>query len=103
VPIEKKLPQIAVPVGVFTQNLPITPRKRKLGEDQQLNLGRRAGAEAFLSVHLNAQGSNFETLRRDRKGSTVNGKFVRLSEGMSMEKVIERSILDWDAWERKLV
>ncbi|KAM0204410.1 hypothetical protein ACHAPI_000165 [Fusarium lateritium] len=100
---EKKLPQIAVPVGVFTEDLPVTPKKRKLGQEQQLNKGRRAGAPACLSVHLNAQGFNFETLWRDQHGSTVNSKFVRLAEGLTMEKAIEKAILNWDAWERKLV
>ncbi|CAJ0554128.1 Ff.00g126400.m01.CDS01 [Fusarium sp. VM40] len=100
---EKKLAQIAVPVGVFTEDLPVTPRKRKLGQEQQLNKDRRAGAPAYLSVHLNAQGFNFETLWRDQHGSIVNSKFVRLAEGLTMEKAIEKAILNWDARERKLV
>ncbi|KAI6766360.1 hypothetical protein HG530_007430 [Fusarium avenaceum] len=100
---EKKLAQIAVPVGVFTGDLPVTPRKRKLGQEQRLNKGRRAGAPAYLSFHLNAQGINFETLWRDQHGSTVNSKFVRLAEGLTMEKAIEKAILNWDAWEHKLV
>ncbi|KAG5655936.1 hypothetical protein KAF25_000856 [Fusarium avenaceum] len=100
---EKRLAQIAVVVGVFTEDLPVTPRKRKLGQEQQLNKGRRAGAPAYLSVHLNAKGFNFESLWRDQHGSTVNSKFVRLSEGMTLKKAIEKSILSWDAWERTLV
>jgi hypothetical protein len=103
VTIEKKLPQIAVPVEVFTEYLPVTPKKCKLGQEQQLNKGRRAVTQAFLSVHLNARGFNFETLWRDKNGSTVNGKFVRLAEGTSMEKAIELAIVNWDAWERRLV
>ncbi|KIL91087.1 hypothetical protein FAVG1_05784 [Fusarium avenaceum] len=104
---EKRLAQIAVAVGVFTEDLPVTPRKRKLGQEQQLSKGRRAGAPAYLSVHLNAKGFNFESPWRDQHGSTVNSKFVRLAEGSTMEKAIQKAIkkaiLNWDAWECELV
>ncbi|KAM0558589.1 hypothetical protein ACHAPJ_004784 [Fusarium lateritium] len=96
---DKKLAEIAVP----TEDLPVTPQKRKRGIQEQDNKHRRARATAWLSVHMNAQGFSFEPLWRDNMSSAVNSKFVQLNEGWTMKKAIKKSILNWDTQERDRV
>ncbi|EKJ74948.1 hypothetical protein FPSE_04840 [Fusarium pseudograminearum CS3096] len=49
-PGKKQLAQVAVAVGTFKMDLPVTPMKRKSGENLQNKPERRAGAKAWLSV-----------------------------------------------------
>lgn len=95
-PGKKQLAQVAVPVGTFKIDLPVTPMKRKSGEKLQNKTQRRAGAKAWLSVQLQPESCSFTTLWRDSLGATVNGDHMRLDDGMTMEKAIAKACINFD-------
>ncbi|KAF4965883.1 hypothetical protein FSARC_6353 [Fusarium sarcochroum] len=107
---DQKLPEIAVSVGTFREDLPLTPRKSKRGQQDQEMKSRRSGALAWLSAYLTADEGGVrrclhrsDDLWRDSTGPAVNSKYVQLNEGLTMEKAIERAVINFDQNDRDMV
>ncbi|QPC78329.1 hypothetical protein HYE68_009081 [Fusarium pseudograminearum] len=99
-PGKKQQAEVAVAVGTFKNDLPVTPMKRKSGETLQNKPQRRAGARAWLGVQLQPESCSFTTLWRDGLGATVNGDHVRLDDGLTMEKAVGKACVNFDQAEK---
>ncbi|KAF4988015.1 hypothetical protein FDECE_15216 [Fusarium decemcellulare] len=97
---DKKFAGIAISVGELTQDLPVALGKRKRGESQQQDEARVKGAKAFLSVHLNIGERDMGFLWRDKNSATVNQKYVRLDDGLTLDTASEKAIMHWDRREK---
>ncbi|CVK93246.1 hypothetical protein FPRO06_02921 [Fusarium proliferatum] len=101
----KKLQETSVATGYFTENLPVTPAKRKRGQNFQTNPQRMANCPAYMSVKFepNSEGKDFKISWKDEGGSTVSSEFVRFNTGMSKDEAVELAITNWDKHERTRV
>ncbi|KAM0237898.1 hypothetical protein ACHAP5_008853 [Fusarium lateritium] len=102
-PINKSPQHIAVPVGKFKENLPVKAAKRKHDGTVQPSQNRRAGASAYLSVHLNSSTWELNTKWRDKQGGYADAEYVELNDGITMVQAVDKAIRHWDHWELQLV
>ncbi|KAI1045519.1 hypothetical protein LB505_008706 [Fusarium chuoi] len=103
--LQKKIQQTSARVGYFTQTLPVTPSKRKRGQNFQTNPHRMANADAYMNVSFeaNSQGKEFKYCWKDEGGLTVSAEFVRYKDGYTKATAIEAAIVNWDKCERARV
>lgn len=91
-----------IQIGTWSANLPVTPSKRKAGENSP-GPHRLAGAPAYLKPNLQWSNFGINWITCDAKSSAAKDEYVRLFPGWTMAQAHSECITHFDAHESERV